>query len=88
MHHGPLRLSLGFFQLGPVPISFKPPFEHELRLVLFRGDEANDLFVQPGRNGVGFDIGDETVLVLAPGQIFDCVCGMFSFLFPTSLNRE
>ena len=88
MHHRPLRLSLRFFQLRPMAVSFKPPFEHERRLVLFRGDEANDLFVQPGRNGVGFDIGDETVLVLAPGQIFDRVCGIFHFCSLLLLNRE
>ena len=46
------------------------------------------IFVQPGRNGVGFDVGDKTVLVLAFGQIFDCVCGVFIFKFLTSLNRK
>src|SRR6185312_17098828 len=48
----------------PAPIGLKPPGEHPLRLALLGRDKADDILGKPLRGLVGFDIGDESVLVL------------------------
>src|SRR5262245_6058422 len=48
----------------PAPIGVEPPGEHPLGLVLLRRDEADNVFGKALRGLVGFDIRDESVLVL------------------------
>src|SRR5688572_769378 len=55
----------------PVAIRLQPPVEHELRLALLARDQCDDVLVQAGRNGVGFDVRDETVPVLLTDQGFE-----------------
>src|SRR5713101_1225919 len=59
----------------PVVERLEAPLEHELGLVLLRRDEADDVFVQPARDGVRLDVGDEPVLVLPGGQVLESLCG-------------
>ena len=40
----------------PVAVGLEPPVEHEFRLVLLGGYDADDVFVQPGRDGFGVDV--------------------------------
>jgi hypothetical protein len=42
---------------------FQTPIEHPLRLVLLGRDEADDVFVEPRRRQLLFEIGDKAVLV-------------------------
>jgi hypothetical protein len=42
----------------------EPPLEHELGLALAGGDGPDHVLVEAGRQGVGLDLGDESVLVL------------------------
>ena len=42
---------------------FETPLEHEFGLVLARGDRADDVLVETGRQAVRLDVGDEAVLV-------------------------
>ncbi len=64
MDIGPLRFGLRFFQRFPMPERLQSPFKHEFRLVLLRGDQANDVFVQAFGSAILTDIGDESPLVL------------------------
>ena len=64
---GPLRLAHG----EPVPERLEPPFRQERRLLLLRGDEADDVLVQARRDRLGLDVGDEPGLVVAAGQLGD-----------------
>ena len=49
----------------------EPPLEHPFRLFLLLRNQADDVLVQPFRNGVGLDVGDEAVLVFAGRELFD-----------------
>src|SRR5207253_534505 len=69
----------------PVAERFQTPLEQPLGLALLRGDEADGLFVQPRRRFVGFDVGDEAVLVLLVGDLFDRVAHC---RFPTPVPRR
>ena len=51
---GPLGLSLRLFQRGPVPVSLESPLKHELGLVFFCRNQANDVFVQTLRHILRF----------------------------------
>jgi len=79
MNVGPLGLRLRFLQFRPVAIRFEPPIEHELGLLLFRRNQTNDVFIQTGRYGIRLDVGDEAVLVLTLGEIFDGMGRGFHF---------
>ena len=48
---------------SPSSESLQPPVQHELRLVLLRRNQANDVFVQPFGDSFVFNIGDESPLV-------------------------
>ena len=61
---GPFRFGLRFFERFPVAEGLQSPFEHEFRLVLLRGDQANNVFVQALGSAILTDIGDESPLVL------------------------
>ena len=63
-HIGPGR----FLHLEPLPVGAQAPLQHERRFLLFGRDRRDDVFVQPGSDGVSLDIGDETVLVLLLGE--------------------
>ncbi len=55
----------------PQPEGLEPPLQKPLGLLLLRGDQADDLLGEPLRNGLGFDIREKAVLVLAVGELFD-----------------
>src|SRR5207237_9830972 len=67
MHVRPRRL----FHREPVAERLQSPVEEPLRLLLLRRDEADDVFVEAGRSDVRLDVGDEAVLVLLAGDLFD-----------------
>ena len=67
MDVGPRRL----FHREPMPQSFESPFEQPFRLVLFRRDQADDVFVEAGWRDIGFDIRDKTVFVFLICELFD-----------------
>ena len=54
--------------LFPLPECFEAPVEHPFRLVFLGRNEADDILVQPRRNRVGFQVGDETGFVFALGD--------------------
>jgi hypothetical protein len=54
-----------------VAIGLQPPGQHELRLLLLLGDEANDVLIQAGRRRFGFDVCDEAVLVLRVDDVIE-----------------
>ena len=58
-----------FLHGQPVAIGLEPPLEHPFGFFLFRGDEADDVFVQALGGRLHLDLGLEAVLVAA--QIFD-----------------
>ena len=58
----------------PVPVALQAPFQHELGLVLLGRDHADDILVQPARQRVRLDVGDETVLVFAANQYLNVLC--------------
>ena len=59
MHVRPTRF--GF--LAPAAVGLQAPLAHPFRFALALRDQADYVFIQPGWNGVRFDIGIETVLV-------------------------
>src|SRR5690348_13908125 len=63
----------GLLHSEPLAIGFKPPIEHELRLVFAGGNQANGLFVETGRYGIGIYIGDESPLIFLSGKSLDGV---------------
>src|SRR5262249_34996570 len=77
----------GLAQRQPAPKRLEPPCEHPLGLALLPGDEADRVFVEPLGGLVGFNVGDEPVLVLVdvdaadlldgllPGRHFSLHCG-------------
>ena len=70
--HGPALALLAarwILHREPAAIGFEPPVEHELRLFLFGGDEADDLFVEAGWGRVSLYVGDESPLVIAVGKL-------------------
>ena len=66
LHVSPMRLG----HLQPVAQRLEPPLRQEGGLVLFTRDQPHDALVQPGRDGVGLDIGHEAMLVAACDQTF------------------
>src|SRR5690606_13634677 len=48
----------------PVPIGFQTPLRHEFRLALLEREDAYDIFIEPRRDRLLLDVGDEAVLVL------------------------
>src|SRR5262249_41027558 len=69
-----LRLAHG----QPAPESLEPPREHPLGLVLLRRDEADGVFVEPLGGALGFDIGDEAVLILINVDAADLLDGLLN----------
>src|SRR5882762_7275107 len=59
LHVGPMRLR----HLEPVAVRLEPPLQHPLRLALLGGNQPDHVLVQAGRHDLGFDVGDEAVLV-------------------------
>src|SRR6266566_1593944 len=59
LHVGPVRLA----HLEPVAVGLQAPLQHPFRLALFGRDQPDDVLVQTGRHDLGFDVGDEAVLV-------------------------
>ena len=55
----------------PGPVRLQPELEQPLGLVLLLRDRTNHVLVQARRNRVGFDVGDEAVLVLARRELLD-----------------
>lgn len=58
----------GLAHVRPRAERLEPPGEHELRLLLLGRDHSNDVFVEPGRHGIGVDVRDEAVLVGSLGE--------------------
>src|SRR6266566_4035210 len=59
LHVGPVRLA----HPEPVAVGLQAPLQHPFRLALFGRDQPDDVLVQAGRHDLGFDVGDEAVLV-------------------------
>ncbi len=55
----------------PVTEGLEAPLQHPVRLLFLRGDEPDDVFVEAEGSVVGFDVGDEAVLVLLPGDFLN-----------------
>ena len=55
----------------PVAVRLQAPFDEEFGLALLARDEPDDILVEAGGHGVGLEIGDESVPVLAPNQGVD-----------------
>ena len=55
----------------PVAEGLQAEVEQPFRLTLFLGDEADHILVEAGRDDVGVDVCDETVLILAAGSVFE-----------------
>ena len=55
----------------PVAVGPQAPFGEERGLLLLARDEPDDVLVEAGGDGVGFQVGDETVLVFPPDQGVD-----------------
>jgi len=72
MHVGPGWLGHG----EPVPVGLQAPLEQPLRLVLLGGNQPDDVFAQTTGDGVGFDIGNETPLILLIRKGFDGIGGL------------
>ena len=53
----------GLRHLDPITIRLEPPLQHELGLLLLFRDRADDVFVQPLRDGIGIDVRHPPVLV-------------------------
>jgi hypothetical protein len=70
----PVRL----FHGQPAAISVEAPFQHPFRLVLLGRDQADHVFIQARRHGVGFDIGLEPVFVLVHVDRADLVYGLLN----------
>ena len=68
LHVGPCRL----FHRQPVAERLQPPFQQPFGFPLLAGDQTDDVLTETARSGVRFDIGDETVLVLAVRERFNC----------------
>src|SRR5260370_10365311 len=62
---------MGLSPLQPVAVGGQPPPEHPGGLALLPRDEPDDLFVQPRRHDIRFDVGDEPVLVGLQDLRFD-----------------
>ena len=85
VHMRPFRL----LHIEPLAIGAQPPFEHELGFILARRYGANDVLVEAGRQALGFDIGDETVLVSPVDELFEIFlfCCHGQLLFSTRTGR-
>ena len=71
---GPGRLPHG----QPAAIGVEPPGQHPRRLVLLLRDEADDVFGKAFGRLVGFDVGDEPVLVLVNVDKADLIDGLLN----------
>ena len=47
-----------------MPVRLQPPLQHEVGLVLFDRDEADDVFIQALGRAVFVDVGNEAPFVL------------------------
>ncbi len=47
-----------------MPIRLEPPLEHEFRLFLLGGDQADDVFAQALGDALFLDVGDESPFVI------------------------
>ncbi len=74
LNPGPGRLPHG----QPAAIGVEPPGEHPLGLVLLRRNEPDDIFGQPLGRLIGFDVGDEPVLVLVNVDQADLIDGLLN----------
>jgi hypothetical protein len=52
-------------------VGLEAPLEEELRLVLLRGDQPDDVLAQAGGDRLGLDVSDEAGLVFLVGKFFD-----------------
>ena len=73
-HPRPGRLVHG----QPAPIGVEAPFGHPFRFVLLCGNEANDILVQPLGRLLGFDLGDEPVLIGIHVDRLHAIDGLFN----------
>src|ERR1019366_8101573 len=62
----------GLFEGQPVAVGLEEPGG----LVLFGGNQADDIFAKAAGNGIGFDVGDEAPLIFLVGKCFDGVGGI------------
>ena len=84
LHVGPRRL----FHRRPVTKGLEAKIKHPLRLFFLRRDESDDVFIQPGRRLIGFDVADEAVLVFLTGNLFDRAAHDFlRFIVGSQLSR-
>ena len=73
---------MGLFHRQPAAVRFEAPLEHELGLVLFRRDRADNVLVEARRHGVRLDIRDEPVGVFAVDQRLNSRTHSNSLAFP------
>ena len=71
VHVGPFRL----VHFQPATVGLQAPFQHELRLLLDLGQAADYVFVEAGLEGVGFNLGHESVFVFPFDQLFHLFIG-------------
>ncbi len=71
LHVGPLWLRVRPLLARPVAVRAQTPFQHELRLVLLRGDQPDHVLAQPLRNTVFLNVGDKAPLVFLTRQLVD-----------------
>jgi hypothetical protein len=64
----PVRL----FHREPAMVALEPPIQHELGFFFLLGDEADDVLVEPGRDGIRLHVRDEPVCILAVYQRLNC----------------
>ena len=69
---GPFWLRLRLCQLLPMTVCLQTPIEHPFGLVLLGRDQADDLFVESGRNSIFFNLCDKPVLVFPVCQGLHC----------------
>ena len=69
MHARPARLG----HRQPVPIGRQTPLQQKLGFLFLGRDEANDVLVQTGGNGVRFDVGHKARHVISRQQAFQII---------------
>ena len=67
MHVRPFR----FGHARPAPERIQAPFQQPFGFFLFGGYQCDNLFVEAGRDGIGIDLGNETVFVFLVYQFFN-----------------
>ena len=62
-----------FTHCEPMTIGLETPFRHELGFTLLARDEAHHVLVEPRRQRVGIDVGDEAMPIRLAEQGVDAV---------------